>query len=48
MLQKQNVVFGFNRENKMQNPKIVQKRSEIKMPRKHLTFKVFLLHHDSQ
>ena len=33
MLQKQNIVFGMNREIKMQNPKIVQDSSEIKMPR---------------
>ena len=31
----------MNRKNKMQNPKIIQKTNEIKMPRKFLTLKYF-------
>ena len=32
LLQRQNIVFGMNRENKMQNPKIFQKCHENFLP----------------
>ena len=41
MLLKPNIIFRMNRENKMQNPKIVQKSNEIFMPRKFLILKYF-------
>ena len=41
MLLKPTIIFRMNRENKMQNPKIVQKNNEIFMPRKFLILKYF-------
>ena len=41
MLQKQNIVFGCNRENKMQNPKLFKKAAKLKYHENILPLKYF-------
>ena len=41
MLQKQNIAFGLNRENKMQNPKLFKKAEKLKYHENILPLKYF-------